>query len=132
MNNDETNPQLEAIAQQLADEIAYTHDAIMAVHKFAGQGGDPMVQLTCMKAAARMMQAQAAAALSLQRLKGGNVHRFTFVHETPPPTPKNLKTNRPPPAKGGIEEVWEDEEGFLHANPPDSDGRFTRTDDIVD
>ena len=68
----------------------------MGVHKFASEGGDPLLQLNCMKAAARMMQAQASAALSLWRLKEGNHHTFTFEHRGLPPTPQKSKTNVPP------------------------------------
>lgn len=107
----ETHPQIETVAAQLAEEIAFTHDAIMAVHKFAGQGGDPKVQLDCMKAAARLMQAQAAAALSLQRLTG-NAQSFTIIHEKRAatiPTPEKSKTNGG--VKGAnVREFWEDEE----------------------
>lgn len=119
----ETHPQLEAVAAQLAKEITYTHDAIMAVHKFAEDNRDPMVQMNCMKLAASMMQAQAAAALSLQRLSGSGP-TFTFIHEKryagDTPTPQKSKTNRRRPTKGYVEELWEDEDGNWNTTPPDS------------
>jgi hypothetical protein len=80
---------------QLAEEMAQTHDAISAVHRFAEKATDPMVQLHCMKAAAHMMKAQASAALSLKRLTREDNHTFTFVHQGRPPTPKKSKTNVP-------------------------------------
>ena len=92
-------------AAQLAQEIGETLTAIMAVHKFAAESQDPDVQLDCMKAAARMMQAQASVALSLKRLRSdGNNHTFTFIHQGRPPTPKKSKTNGP----ARVEEVWEE------------------------
>lgn len=106
---DGNNTQIEAIAAKLAQEIAYTHDAIMAVHKFVEQGGDPKVQIDCMKIAARMMQAQAAAALSLQRLTSPST--VTIIHEKRAgkrpagadiPAPEKSKTNRYDPGE------WED------------------------
>ncbi len=85
----------------------------MGVHHFAVEDKDPMVQLNCMKAAARMMQAQAAAAMSLQRLTGGKGLTVTIVHEkrnTPPP--KKSKTNTRPPEENS-DQVTEDELAWL-------------------
>ena len=96
---------IELAAAQLAQEIGETHAAIMAVHKFAAADKDPDVQLNCMKIAARMMQAQASAALSLKRLRGEEArYAFRYIHEGVPPTPKRSKTNAPTP----VEEVWEE------------------------
>ncbi len=86
-------PEIEEAVELLSEEMAQTHAAIMGVHKFAAEGSDPMVQLQCMKAAARMMQAQASAALSLKRLKSEGHHTFTFIHQGVPPSSKKSKTN---------------------------------------
>lgn len=117
-------PALTDVAVWLKDEIAETHAAVMGVHKFAAVGNDPLLQLNFMKAAARMMQAQAATALSLQRLTGGKGPTVTIVHEkrnTPPP--EKSKTNRRQSQRGGVEELWEDEEGVLWNAPPGTPGR---------
>lgn len=119
-----TPPVLADVAAWLADEIAETHAAIMGVHKFAAVDKDVQLQLNCMKTATRMMQAQAVAAMSLQRLTGGKGTTVTIVHEkrnTPPP--KKSRTNRRQPQRGGVEELWEDEEGVLWNAPPGTPGR---------
>jgi hypothetical protein len=96
---------VELAAAQLAQEISQTHAAIMAMHKFAADHADPDVQLSCMKAAARMMQVQANAAMSLKRLRGEEArYAFRYIHEGVPPTPKKSKTNSP----ARVEEEWED------------------------
>lgn len=91
----EESPEIDQAAALLAEEIVQTHAAILGVHQFASQGGDPMVQLNCMKVAARLMQAQASAALSLKRLKSEGQHTFTYLHQGTPPPPKKSKTNAP-------------------------------------
>lgn len=88
-------PEIDQAAALLAEEIVQTHAAFLGVHQFASQGGDPMVQLNCMKVAARLMQAQASAALSLKRLRSEGQHTFTYLHQGVPPTPKKSKTNVP-------------------------------------
>ena len=97
--------EIDHAAEQLSQELGYGHDAIMAVHRFAEGHADPQVQLDCMKAAARMMQAQAAVALSLKRLRSDEAtFAFRYIHEGGPPTPKKSKTNGP----ARVEEVWEE------------------------
>jgi hypothetical protein len=88
-------PEIEQVAAQLFEEITQTHAAFLGVHKFASAGGDPMVQLNCMKVAARLIQAQASAALSFKRLRSEGQHTFTYVHQGGPPTPQKSKTNVP-------------------------------------
>jgi hypothetical protein len=105
---------VELAAAQLAQEIGETHAAIMAVHKFAAADKNPDVQLNCMKIAARMMQAQASAALSLKRLRGEEArYAFRYIHEGVPPTPKKTKTNAPARVEEVCEEVPEIKEGFV-------------------
>lgn len=93
--------EIDQAAALLAEEITQTHAAFLGVHKFASEGGDPAVQLNCMKVAARLMQAQASAALSLKRLKSEGHHTFTYLHQGVPPTPGKSKTNVPPSAPVG-------------------------------
>ena len=69
-------------ADRLAEQLAACHDAVMAVFKFAGEHPDTAVQLDAMKTAPRMMQANAAAATAIKRLKDGESrHTFTYVHQ---------------------------------------------------
>jgi hypothetical protein len=88
--------ELDLAAAHLAEELSECHAVVMAAFKFAAAHPNPDVQLNAMQAATRMMQANAAAASALKRLKEeGGRHTFTYVHEGAPPTPKKSKTNVP-------------------------------------
>lgn len=50
-NMDVESPEIDQAAALLAEEILQTHAAILGVHQFASQGGDPAVQRNCMKLA---------------------------------------------------------------------------------
>ena len=118
----EENEEIDRAAEQLSLELALSHDAIMAVHRFAETHADSAVQLDCMRAAARMMQAQAAVALSLKRLRSAETsYAFHYIHEGVPPTPEKSKTkSRPPVGKEPLfQELWEDPEtGEWLDSPP--------------
>lgn len=93
---DKAKQELEKAAQRLAAELAECHDCTMSVFRYAEEAKGYSVQLDAMKTATRMMQAQAAAALALQRLTSDNAHHtYTYVHEGRPPTPEKSKTNVP-------------------------------------
>lgn len=87
--------EIERAAQRLAAELAECHDCTMSVFRFAEGAKGYSIQLDAMKTATRMMQAQAAAALTLQRLTSDNHHSYTYVHEGRPPTAEKSKTNVP-------------------------------------
>ena len=74
--------QIEMAAAWLDQELAESHNATMTVFNFAASINDYPVQLEAMKIATRMMQAQAAAALALQRLNSDyGHHTYTVRHE---------------------------------------------------
>jgi hypothetical protein len=92
-----TEQEIEEAAARLAAELAECHHCTMSVFHFAEElKSNLAVQLDAMKTATRMMQAQAGAALALQRLRSTNTHRtHPYVYEGRPPVPKKSKTNVP-------------------------------------
>jgi hypothetical protein len=92
----QTEPALDKAAQLLEAELHECHTAVMSVFQFAYRHGDSKIQLEGMKAASRMMQASAAAASALARLKRPGTHHTVTVRDRGRgPTPGNLKTNIP-------------------------------------
>jgi hypothetical protein len=71
-------------AAQLAEELFASHDAVMAVFRFAAAHPNPALQLDAMKAATRMMQANAVACSALKRLGEDGCRTFTYVHKEEP------------------------------------------------
>ena len=81
-------------AIQLAQQIGACHDSVMAVFKFAANEASPDKQMSAMLAATRMMQANAAAASALKRLKSdGTRHTVTVAREGGDTPPQFSKTN---------------------------------------
>ena len=89
------NEEIDSAAAQLAEEISRMHTAIMTVHRYA-EADDYSIdwRVKCTVAAARLMQVQANAALSLRRLKSNEAaYAFRYIREGVPPTPRKSKTN---------------------------------------
>jgi hypothetical protein len=86
--------EIDLAAAQLAAQLGECHDAVMAVFKFAAGAPNADVQMNAMKTATRMMQASAAAAASLKRLKSlGTHHTVTVVREGEGTPSQKSKTN---------------------------------------
>lgn len=103
MNSDHSSPELDHAADMLSQELAECHACIMAVFDHAITHKDPAVQLQSMLAATRLMQASAAAASALKRLRNPGTHHTVTVRPGEGesgsgsggrgPTPEKLKTN---------------------------------------
>ncbi len=78
------DPQLLEAAAMLQLEMEECHSAIMGVFRFASEDSRYPVQLEAMKAATRMMQANAAAITALQRLRQPGTHHTVTIRDTQP------------------------------------------------
>jgi hypothetical protein len=66
-------PALERVAGLLEKQIAESHDWVLSLFRYAGNEKDPLpteLQLTVVKSAVRLMQANASAASAMKRLHG--------------------------------------------------------------
>ncbi len=94
MTEAQQNPiRLTHVAELLESELRECHDAVMSAFHFAAQSHPAEMQLVAMKAASRMMQSTAQAALALQRLHNPGTHHTVTVEGGRVPTPEKSKTN---------------------------------------
>jgi hypothetical protein len=86
-------PALERVAGLLEKQIAESYDWVLSLFRYAGNEKNPLpteLQLTVVKSAVRLTQANASAASALKRLHGTE-SRHTVAVEGDTPVAKNEK-----------------------------------------